>query len=469
MADEGPPPNDEVLQDADEDEEEINAEEDEDEGEEGDDQPRLLERIANNDPAVSTLNLTSFWDLGEPKLDSDEDAESVMDWWGAFSISDLGSEQGDAERIRLCERHIDEAIEAFKTNTSIKNVHIGGFFRYELLTTLPWDKAIALTKALSKLPNLETFEMEDQHQCCLSEIIDVFDNDKLQRVKIDPLNVEGSDRISLLADKLRDHPSLKEVSLNLNFEPPVQQDYLLKQTYVVDPLLESLASISNLDQLALTCNALYVTNTAEPIKNVLRHPKLLTLSLRGLLPNNHMLCKVVADTLSESKGNLEIIDLSFPFVISIPTWKSCPQSWFTQEMAEMLFGLVEKQPSLRVKVSCFFSFRERKPLILNNQSDVEWYLQKAEVRRGVRLEKAGMRNLLVSKDGGSKAAWVDLLTRVSDDAQAAFHVLKEQPSICDGTKAGNEKITEGLGGTRTPGNSRCQAKPKLKRRRLGSS
>ena len=297
----------------------------------------------------------------------------------------------------------------------------------------------------------------------------MFDNDKLQRVKIDPLNVEGSDRISLLADRLRDHPSLKEVWLNLNFEPPVQHDYLLKQTYVVDPLFESLASIRNLDQLALTCNALYTTNAAEPIQKILRHPKLLTLSLRGLLPNNHMFCKVVADTLGESKGNLNIIDLSFPFVISIPTWKSCPQTWFTQDMAEMLFGLVEKQPSLRVKVSCFFSFRERKPLILNNQGDADWYLQKAEVRRGVRLEKAGMRNLLVSKDGGSKAAWVDLLSRVSDDAQAAFHVLREHPSICDGTKAGDEKIAEGLAGTRTPDNSRYQAKPKLKRRRLESS
>ena len=467
MADEGPPPNDGVFEDAGE------AEEDNgDEDEEGDDQPRLLERIANNDPAVSTLNLTTFFDLGEPKLEEDEDEASLMGWWGEFSISELGSEDGDAGRIRLCERHLDEAIEAVKSNTSIKRVKIGGFFRYELRYTLPWDKVIALIKALSQLPNLDTFSIEDQHECCLSELIDVFGNDKLQRVKIHPLNVEGSDRISLLADKLRDHPSLKEVSLNMNFEPPMQKNYLLKQTYVVDPLLDAFASISNLDQLELTCNALYTTKAAEPIQKLLRHPKLWVLSLRGLLPNNHMFCKVVADTLGESKGNLETIDLSFPLAISnprMPTWKHSSSHWFTQDMAEMLFRLVEKQPSLQVKVSCFFSTRESKRLILNNQNDASWYLQKAEALRGVRLEKAGMRNLLVSKDGGSKSAWVDLLTRVSDDAQAAFHVLKELPSICDGTKAADEKIAEGLAGTRTPGNSRYQAKPKLKRRRLGSS
>ena len=74
MADEGPPPNDGVVEDAEE-----NGEE---EDEEGDVQPRLIERIANDDPAVSTLNLTSFWELGEPKFDSDEVTEAVMAWWG---------------------------------------------------------------------------------------------------------------------------------------------------------------------------------------------------------------------------------------------------------------------------------------------------------------------------------------------------------------------------------------------------
>ena len=456
MADEGPP-NDEVLQDADEDEEEINAEEDEEEEE---DQPRLLERIANNDPAVSTLNLTSFWDLGEPKLDGDEDAESVMDWWGEFSISNLDRENGP--ELSICERHLDEAIEVVKSNTFIKHVKVDAFFRHEA-GALPWNKILALLKALSKL-NLESFELEDEHQCSLSEFIDVFDSDKLQSVKIGQFNVEGPDRIPLLADKIRGHPSLRKIDFNFNFEIPAGHDHILQQTYVVDPLFTSFASIPSLEHLVLYCNALFATSAVEPLQDLLRHPKLKTLSLCGLLPNNHMLCKTIVETLTESKGNLENIDLSFPFyfefiVSKIPRWKHSPDTWVTQEMAEMLFSLVEAQPSLRVKVSCFFSLRDRKTLILNSQSDVDWYLQKTEVLRGVRLEKAGMRNLLVSEDGGSKAAWVDLLARVSDDAQAAFHVLKEQPSICDGTKAGNEKIT----------NSRYQAKPKLKRRRLGNS
>lgn len=467
MADEGPPPNDGVVEDAEE-----NGEE---EDEEGDVQPRLIERIANDDPAVSTLNLTSFWELGEPKFDSDEVTEAVMAWWGEFSIFNLDSANGpDQIILSLCERHLDDAIEAVKSNTFIKHVKVDAFFRHEV-NVLPWNKILALIKALSKLPNLESFELFDEHQCDFAEFIDVFDNDKLQRVTIGPINMEspdlGSDQISLLADKIRGHPSLREVDFDLTFAIPIGHDYILKKTYVVDPLIKSFASIPHLDQLALHCNALYATSAAEPLQDLLRRPKLKTLSLRGLLPNNHMLCKTVVETLTKSKGNLKYIDLSFPyyFIDNIPCWKHSPHTWVTQEMAEMLFSLVENQPSLKVKVSCFFSLRERKTLVLNNESDADWYLQKAEVLRGVRLEKAGMRNLLVSKDGGSKAAWVDLLAGVSDDAQAAFHVLKEQPSICDGTKAGNEKITEELAGTRSPGNSRYQAKPKLKRRRLERS
>ena len=464
MADEAPPPNDEVFEDA---EEEDDGDEDEQQ------QPCLIERIANNDPAVSTLNLTSFWDLGEPKFDSDEVTEAAMGWWGEFSISNLDSANGPEQLIlSLCERHLDDAIEAVKSNTFIKHVKVDAFFRHEA-SALPWNKILALLKALSKL-NLESFELADEHQCCLSEFIDVFDSDKLQSVKIGQFNVEGPDRIPLLADKIRGHPALREIDFDFNFEIPVGHDHILKQTYVVDPLFTSFASIPNLEHLVLNCNALNATSAVEPLQDLLRHPKLKTLALCGLLPNNHMLCKTVVEILTESKGNLENIDLSFPlyfeFIVSnIPRWKHSPHTWITQEMAEMLFSLVENQPSLKVKVSCFFSLRERKTLILNNQSDADWYLQKAEVLRGVRLDKAGMRNLLLSKDGGSKAAWVDLLTRVSDDAQAAFHVLKEQPSICDGTKAGDEKITEGLAGTRTPGKSRYQAKPKLKRRRLESS
>ena len=463
MADEEPPPNDGVFDDAEEDVEE--------EDEEGDDQPRLIERIANNDPGVSTLNLTNFWELGEPKFDSDEVTEAAMGWWGEFSISNLDSANGPEQMIlSLCERHLDDAIEAVKSNTFIKHVKVDAFFRYEV-DVLPRNKILALIKALSKLPNLESFELGDEHQCGFAEFIDVFDNDKLQRVTIGPINVEGPDQISLLADKVRGHPSLREVDFDLTFAIPLGHDHILKQTYVVDPLLDAFASIPNLEQVSLYCNALYATSAAEPLQDLLRHPKLKTLSLRGLLPNNHMLCKTVVETLTESKGNLENIDLSFPyyFIGNNPCWKHSPHTWVSQEMAEMLFGLVEKQPLLKVKVSCFFSLRERKTLVLNNESDADWYLQKAEALRGVRLEKAGIRNLLTSKDGGSRAAWVDLLTRVSDDAQAAFHVLKEQPSICDETKAGDEKITEGLPGTRTPGNSRYQAKPKLKRRRLASS
>ena len=227
--DEGPPPNEDDFEDVGDDEEE-DADANEDAP------PRLLERIANNDPDLITLDLNTFFDLGFPKVDED-DATLDLDWWGEMSIIYL---DGDAQFMelldKLCESHVDEAIEAFKSNTRVLHVRIDAFFRYELRNSgIPWDKSCALLQALYQLPNLESFEMDDADACCLSEFVSVIENRKLQRLKIGRLNVEGSDRISILADKLRGLLALKEISFDM--------DAGVEETHIVDPLFDAFATI----------------------------------------------------------------------------------------------------------------------------------------------------------------------------------------------------------------------------------
>lgn len=67
---------------------------------------------------------------------------------------------------------------------------------------------------------------------------------------------------------------------------------------------------------------------------------------------------------------------------------------------------------------------------LSNKDAVDWYLQKQEVIRDARIEKAGLRKALLV-EGTPYTVWTDIMAKVSGDTLDLFKVLREVPSICD--------------------------------------
>jgi hypothetical protein len=53
------------------------------------------------------------------------------------------------------------------------------------------------------------------------------------------------------------------------------------------------------------------------------------------------------------------------------------------------------------------------------------------VKRGIRLNQAGLSKLLSAAGNATFFQWIKVMETVSDDLIALFHILCENPMVCD--------------------------------------
>lgn len=387
---------------------------------------RLLLKIFGNDPEVTSLDLGSVSiDLGDP------DTDPTPPWWwgGNFDPSDFRRPQDD-DKLQVYATHCDEAIRALECNHTIDTVRVDAYFRYETRSTKNKELFRRMLRVLTRLPSLESFTMEDEHQCRVDEFIDAI-NSKLKVLKIRHVSFGSADGVARVAEKLRDHPTLEEVFFDTQFLTSNEHQEESRQVLVLDTLVDALASIPNLRKLTLLGSTI---SSAEVLQKIVRHHKLMLLSLCNVHLGENLYI-AIAEALMKDKGNLEVLDLSSSYFLGpFQSWHEDGHTYgLTQASSESLFRLVEQQPTLKVRVSYHFNHRETKAFYLDSHDDVEWYLQKEEIKRGIRMNDAGLSKVLRA-EGTPFSEWAEVMAKVSADTIALFHILRENPMICDPNK-----------------------------------
>jgi hypothetical protein len=132
----------------------------------------------------------------------------------------------------------------------------------------------------------------------------------------------------------------------------------------------------------------------------------------------------MCETLMRKNGGLQFLDLSqlgalnFRFHLSQESW-------------EALFRLMDRDPRLQVRASSHTSRWRFSTFLLRDKEAADQFFQQEEVKRGIRLNQAGLSKLLSAAGNATFAQWVNVMEKVSDDSIALFHILRENPMICD--------------------------------------
>jgi hypothetical protein len=323
-----------------------------------------------------------------------------------------------------CSPSFDVFLEALIDNYTVKTVHVG-----ELLVRCTQEEILGtLLEGLGALQGLQALEVAQPVINAPSRIMGEALSTFLRRAKNLQMLVVWSfvflnndESVQLVADAVRDHPSLQTVALmhlllgNHQEQNDNDNDNVHVTTLTtIDPLLYSIATVTSLTTLHLVSGIRVVSQdnsqilSAESLSSFLRQGGRLlhTLVLRNWgMTDEH--CRVLAEALLSTTQEdttcttvLRIMDLRF--------------NLFTATGYQVLADMMKDNTSL-----------ECLEIDITNDSK----LQRQEIEFHLALNRAGRG--VFFKDQATKGERVDCLIRANEDLDVLYYLLSRNPSVCE--------------------------------------